>query len=158
MLKDINACLLTSRLLSMVSQIVDGHVDYAQTLRTGIFQISHHGSSDLLKGWEHRPEFPDLDTDEGSIYRSAVGVCDSLDQVLKHYPELEASERQFIVTLTAVTRDTQPRSGGWRWHRWGDYIGTLKPKNEYLYDDTHIDKVYCFHIYEYGKDKYEQSL
>jgi hypothetical protein len=158
MLKDVNACLLTSRILSMISNIVDGHVDYAQTLRSGVFLINHFGSSDLLKCWEHRPEFPDLDTDEGSVYRGAVGVCDNADQVLRHYPELEASERQFIVTLTAVNRDTQPRSGGWRWYKWGAYIGTQNPENDYLYDDTHIDRVYVFHIYEYGKETYEQSL
>ena len=153
MLKDISACLLTSRLLSMISQVVDGHMDYAQSLRTGIFLISHFGSSDLLKGWEHHPEFPDIDTDEGSQYRGSHGVCDNVDQVLKRYPELESSERQFIVTLTAIERGTQPSSGGWRWHKWGDYIGVQKPEHEYIYDDRHIDKVYCFHIYEYGKEK-----
>ena len=158
MLKDISPCLLTSRLLSMVSQVVDGHVDSAQSLRPGIFLISHFGSSDLLKDWEHYPEFPDIDTDEGAQYRGSRGVCDNVDQVLKRYPELEASERQFIVTLTAIERGRQPASGGWRWSKWGAYIGTQNPQHEYLYDDRHIDKVYVFNIYEYGKTQYEQSL
>jgi hypothetical protein len=137
----------------MISQVVDGHVDYAQTLRPGVFQISHFSSNDLLKEWEHYPEFPDVDTDEGSIYRSSRGVCDNVDQVLRLYPELESSERQFIVTLTAIERATQPRSGGWRWSKWGEYIGTQKPENDYIYDDRHIDGVHVFHIYEYGKEK-----
>ena len=152
MLKDINACHLTSKLLSMFSKIIDGHVDSAQPIRTGIFLISHFGSSDILKGWEHYPEFPDIDTDEGSEYRGCHGVCDNVEQVLHRYPELENSERQFIVTLTLIERSRQPASDGWRWHKWGDYIGIQKPEHEYLYDDQHIDKVYVFHIYEYRKE------
>lgn len=31
---------------------------------------------------------------------------------------------------------------------WGAYIGNQNPQHEYIYDDKHIDKVYCYHIYE----------
>jgi hypothetical protein len=46
-----------------------------------------------------------------------------------------------------------PKSG-WRYHKWGDYIGSQNPQSEYLYDDTHIDAVWTFHIYELVEGQY----
>jgi len=78
----------------------------------------------------------------------AYGVCDSVEQLLAACPELEAPGRRFVVTVTPVKRANQPADGGWRWHKWGDYIGTQNPQHEYLYDDVHIDMVLCYHIFE----------
>jgi hypothetical protein len=37
----------------------------------------------------------------------------------------------------------------WRWHKWGEYIGTKNPQHEYLYDeDESIQEVFCYHIYK----------
>lgn len=81
----------------------------------------------------------------GSFY----GVCDDYKQVLKNYKDLvEDKSRNYVIGLSTVTRESQPSEGGWRWHKWGNYIGTQNPQHEYLYDDKHIDKVYCYYIYE----------
>ena len=77
------------------------------------------------------------------------GVCDNYKQVLRKYKDLLSDpSKNFVIMLSTVNRKDQSCQGGWRWHKWGEYIGTQNPQHEYLYDDTHIDRVYCFHIYE----------
>lgn len=77
------------------------------------------------------------------------GVCDDYSQVCENYGALLSDpNKHYVIGLSTVERKNQPSDGGWRWHKWGEYIGNQEPRHEYLYDDTHIDKVYCFHIYE----------
>lgn len=79
----------------------------------------------------------------------ANGVCDDYHQIMEKYKEiLNNPQKNFVIGLSTVKRENQSEDGGWRWHKWGEYIGTQNPKHEYLYDDIHIDKVFCFHIYE----------
>lgn len=77
------------------------------------------------------------------------GVCDNYLQILEKYADLlNNPDKNYVIGLSTVKRENQSPEGGWRWHKWGEYIGTQNPQHEYLYDDTHIDVVYCFHIYE----------
>lgn len=116
-------------------------------LRTGVYLIHHFGCSNFLCGYEDYPEFEG--NDEGyEGYRGPYGVCDSLEQLLEKYPELEADGRKFLVTLHEVKRSEQSPTGGWRWHKWGEYIGTQEPQCEYLYDEPKIESVFVYHIYE----------
>jgi len=118
---------------------VNGNKSEVLELRTGVYQIGDFGSSASFPGYENYP----------NVTVGAYGVCDNITQLLEKCPELEADEnRQFTVTLTPVWKNAQESSGGWRWHKWGDYIGTQDPQHEYLYDEEGIDLVYCFHIYE----------
>ena len=81
--------------------------------------------------------------------RVEYGVCDNYEQVLEKYKYiLNDTNKNYVVGLSTVKRENQSSEGGWRWHKWGEYIGNQNPQHEYLYDDTHIDKVYCYHIYE----------
>jgi hypothetical protein len=60
--------------------------------------------------------------DEGVDY----GVCNNYQQVLDEYKDLlENTSKNYVIGLS-----------------------TVKPQNKYLYDDTQIDKVYCYHICE----------
>lgn len=86
------------------------------------------------------------------------GVCDNAHQVIAYYKPfwgelLRNRGRKFVVFMTPVLRANQERVGGWRWHKWGKYIGTQKPQNEYLYDDKHIDLVFTYNIIEVEKLK-----
>lgn len=117
---------------------LNGNNPTATELRSGVYEIGHFGSSHWPQGYNHYAE-----TTVGPY-----GVCDSAEQLLSKCPELEASDRQFIVTLTPITKATQPPEGGWRWHKWGEYIGTQDPQCEYLHDEPSIEKVCVFHIYE----------
>lgn len=79
---------------------------------------------------------------------SSYGVCDSWMQLVEKYPRLLEDERRFVISVTEIRHEDQPESGGWRWHKWGEYIGEYEPQHEYLYDEKDIDSVWCFHIYE----------
>lgn len=76
------------------------------------------------------------------------GVCDTVDQVVEKWPELLTDPRRFIICFTQIDRADQPEHGGWRWHKWGEYIGTKEPMSEYLADEPEIDSVLCFSIIE----------
>lgn len=77
------------------------------------------------------------------------GVCDNYKQILQHHKDLlNNTNKNYVIILSTIERKNQDPTGGWRWHKWGPYIGTQNPKHEYLYDDTHIDKVYVYTIYE----------
>lgn len=80
---------------------------------------------------------------------SACGVCDSPKQFLRVYgPTLSGPKRKFFVGFVRLLRSEQPESGGWRWCKWGPYIGERKPQREYLHDEPEIDEVYTCHVYE----------
>jgi hypothetical protein len=46
------------------------------------------------------------------------GVCDSPAQFAKKYPAFRGR-----VFMTVVKRADQSSWGGWRWHKWGRYVG-----------------------------------
>ena len=75
------------------------------------------------------------------------GVCDNYQQVLDHIPHLIDSDEKFCVILTPVEKNAQPEDGGWRWSKWGEYIGNQKSSSEYLYYEPDIDLVFVYHIY-----------
>lgn len=104
---------------------------------TNSFSFGHN----ILQPHESYPELGDL---------GPYGVCDNVDQVKKVYADyLNDPFRSFCISLTKVSKAEQSPSGGWRWHKWGDYIGDKNPQCEYLYDEgPEIEEVYCFHIYE----------
>lgn len=119
----------------------------AVRLQQGVYQIGHYGSSAFLAEYEH---YPELTADDSEVYLGPYGVCDGVDNLLAVYPILVESPRQFVVTLKCVRRDlsNKGKGGGWRWHKWGAYIGSLEPTTEYLDDEPEIEQVFCYHIYE----------
>lgn len=81
-------------------------------------------------------------------YQSFYGICDNLEQVLEKYKDkVKDPNKNYIVTLTPVLRSEQPSDYGWRFHKWGEYIGTHDIVYEYLYDQADIDLVYVYHLY-----------
>ena len=117
---------------------ISGRSGDKRELRPGVYQIGHFGSSHFLSNYERYPN-----TSVGSY-----GVCDSLENLLEKCPELEAPGREFVVTLTPIRKADEPANGGWRWHKWGEYIGAQEPQCEYIHDEPVIEQVFCFHIYE----------
>lgn len=52
------------------------------------------------------------------------------------------SNYQFILLLTPIINNHDTSLwGGWRWHKWGEYIGKHNPQYEYLDHETGIDYV-----------------
>lgn len=74
------------------------------------------------------------------------GVADNYQQVIDKY-SLDTVDVPLVLFITEVRKDEQYESGGWRWHKWGEYIGDQEPTREYLYDEPHIESVVCFRIY-----------
>lgn len=83
----------------------------------------------------------------GDIHHSEYGLCDNADQILKKWGHLEAGKQRHFITMTPIYREFEPSSGGFRFHKWGEYIGEHELEYEYLVDQTDIDVIYSFHIH-----------
>jgi len=138
----------TARILALLSQDAvlpglvqnGGGVDFVE-LHPGIYLIGHFNGGHMFPK-DQFDEYPD------GLTHGSYGVCDGVKNLLDKMPELAESEREFVVTLTRVRRDEQPDEGGWRWHKWGEYIGAHDPQCEYLYDEDDIEEVFCYHVFE----------
>lgn len=80
------------------------------------------------------------------------GVADNASQVIEYFHKLEKERNidfgKCIICLHPITKKYQPEDGGWRWHKWGPYIGKKNPQCEYIYDeDDTINFVWCYHLY-----------
>ena len=78
------------------------------------------------------------------------GVCDNYEQILERVEKINyylESDKKFCIVITPIEKSRQPAMGGWRWHKWGAYIGDQDSTSEYLYDEPNIEKVYVYHIY-----------
>ena len=64
---------------------------------------------------------------------------------------LNDSEDGFAVFFYKIEKE--PGEGGWRWHKWGPYIGKHDVQHEYLADEDLSDIgqefVYIFHLYQF---------
>lgn len=90
---------------------------------------------------------------------SRYGVCDHLGQLLRACPMLEESQdREFLITGMVIMKEDEPERDGWRWCKWGPYIGDKESKADYLYDEPEIDLVVCYHIYERRTPASEAAL
>ena len=76
------------------------------------------------------------------------GVCDSPDQFIDRYEKgLEEDPRRLFVTFYRVAKANEPPKYGWRWRKWGPYIGDKTPQHEYLAEeDESFVSIYCYHV------------
>lgn len=112
----------------------------------------------LLNDVEKYPEFGQdyhdiVPKDEyGDKYFNCYGVCDSPQQFTDLFAsKLNSDSRKFVVAFTHIEKDesNKYKGGGWRWHKWGPYVGTGTPTCEYLDDEEKFDDgVYVYRIYE----------
>jgi hypothetical protein len=109
----------------------------------GVYERPDFGGSNFLPDYEQFNYDP-----ENQLSIGEYGVCDNIQQILEQCPELENDlDRQFVITVTPVLKKNQSNRGGWRWHKWGEYIGNKVPQCEYLFDEPEIDGVLVYHIY-----------
>lgn len=83
--------------------------------------------------------------DADNFASSPYGVCDSLAQLKRTdvWKEIVTDERPMAVILVPIRKSNQ-NERGWRWEKWGDYIGQQQPMCDYLYDEPTIELVYRF--------------
>ena len=102
-------------------------------------------------------KYEDLFPIIGNIYRSdwlnSYGVSPNLETIESIVcARLENEKDTYVVTALHVLKDPNNygKGGGWRWHKWGEYIGTdpkVQPTTEYLdNEDGFKDGVWCYHI------------
>lgn len=90
------------------------------------------------------------------VMDNQYGVADNIEQIKEHYKEwFEKSDWVIAITPVYQEKENAGKGGGWRWHKWGDYIGKLDPQHEYLDDEDFGDDwqgyVLCYHIYPVKK-------
>lgn len=91
----------------------------------------------------------DRDSEYSDHSRSYYGVADNLDQIKSLYADLiHSEESNVVISLAKIEKVEEPEEGGWRWHKWGEYIGTQSPQCEYLYDEPEIESIYVFHVHK----------
>ena len=95
-------------------------------------------------------EYVDFLEYKGKIFMShPYGVCDNWEQIFEREPDIKYykdSKEKFVIFLCKHTKSQQPQHGGWRWHKWGEYIGDQNPQCEYLKDEPEIEYIYTYHI------------
>ena len=89
--------------------------------------------------------------------RAPYGVCDSVAQIKDVYKSLIDSDKPIVISLREVRKCDQPDKDGWRWHKWGKYIGTQERTTEYLADEPNIESVYIYHVHAL-RPKLEKSI
>lgn len=143
-------------ILALISG-VNGRTADDHLIEEGFMEISHF-SGDMLVWGRNAPEmymgWPYLGgickAPDGSALNS-YGVCDSPKQFVDRYKDALAADpvRTFFTTFTHIRKNPSNRGqgGGWRWHKWGPYIGEGTPGCEYLDDeDGFAGGVYVYHV------------
>jgi hypothetical protein len=133
---------LTEPVMTCVLRAI-GEGGTERRLQEGLIEIPHFSPEHtycVLDNW-------DVDDIDGELY----GVSDTAQQALDYAQRLVGDDpRKFCVFVTHIVKDPSKRGrgGGWRWHKWGEYIGNDEPKAEYLDDEEGFDEgVYVFGIH-----------
>lgn len=131
------------QLLNMIASINGGSAGH-DCVDTGIYQIGHFSFDMCLKAGGYKVnDYPTLEN------IGCYGVCDHYSQILDQEPLIQQSpDRKFVIAVSPIVKANQEPSGGWRWHKWGEYIGKHNPQHEYLYNEPDINLVYVYHVYE----------
>lgn len=125
---------------------------------TGIYQSSFafnfpHIEFEEFKDMLNVPFEQCYDLFKPTYHKSQYGVADSIEQIKQYFKEeIEDPNRKYFIECTPVhqEKENKGKGGGWRWHKWGEYIGVLDSKCEYLDDEEFGEEfkyVICFHIY-----------
>jgi hypothetical protein len=142
----VDTTIVIDTLAAKIAAMVNTKNTGFKRLEKGIYEIGHFSLNHcLIVKYESYPNIEDL---SDNVYFGEFGVCDNYKQILEQCPGLITSDRKFIISVTPILKKEQSDWGGWRWHKWGEYIGNQKPTTEYIYDEPEIEKVYVYHIYE----------
>lgn len=77
----------------------------------------------------------------GNDFDNEFYLGKSLVKMIELYPEYK------LVLLMTPHMNTKDCSwGGWRWHKWGEYIGVHEPQHEYLSYEKGIDYVLSYDL------------
>lgn len=83
--------------------------------------------------------------------RDSRGLCDSWEDVIENYPELEDENREFCVTMNYVSKETMDMSY-WESDDYGHYYG----KADSVYENE--NGVFMFKIHEFVTETSEEKI
>jgi len=118
---------------------VEGKSDKIENTSTGIYHLNHFNFRDDVNLQEtYINEYPEI-----------TGVCDTPEQALeKNSTLIMDTDNQYCICYVKIVKSEEPAQGGWRWKKWGKYIGNKNPQHEYLYDEgEEFEVIYWFAIY-----------
>lgn len=120
------------------------------TYEPGVYEFRDFQSYNFVG----RPKQYYYESDDGFEW-SISGVCDNYNQVKEVYDELLSNEtKKYIIVLYKFQQKFEPVRWGWRWKKFGNYIGKHNIQHKYLYDedlsDINQDYIYCFRILRVG--------
>lgn len=138
------------------------HEIFAPTEYTGVYWCSHGPIDSWCKQhqvygspgfWKHLTSIPRDNLPEYIAYENnawTYGVADNLEQVVNFYNKNEDGyfKGNHVIFCGKVVKNPDEPCSGWRWHKWGPYIGTQNPKCEYINDEPEITEVIVFSIYK----------
>jgi len=132
-------------------------------LETGIYRCAFDHNFceeefiEKLDGWNINKELMSqspLPDDFNEHYINQYGVADNVEQIKEFYAKQIADpDNAYVIAVTPVFQDLENKwkGGGWRWSKWGEYIGKLEPQCEYLDDEDFgpdFKYILCFHLYK----------
>ncbi len=129
-----------------VRWITNRHKNYSvDTYKTGIYTPKYNHENNLINAHNNLTVACEsyFNFESGNSY----GVCDNVQNFLEVFDEeLKSIKEEVFVILTPIFRKCQPEYGGWRWHKWGPYIGNHDQQHEYLYHES-IDVIWIYQIF-----------
>lgn len=136
---------ITRAIAAMVGYEAD-----ARRVSTGVFEIGHFSFDTLLSkrgGNLHEEDDWESYARELPADIPCYGVCDSIEQFMADFgAALQSDSREYCMSFTHIAKDPEP--GGWRWHKWGPYVGKGTRTAEYLADEQGFeDGVWVFRIF-----------
>lgn len=76
------------------------------------------------------------------------------EDLVDYMNEFKDQPLEFVILLTPIVNHHDPSNwGGWRWHKWGEYIGQHTPACEYLDHEIGIDFVFVWELYPVMKNE-----
>lgn len=97
--------------------------------------------------WEYNLEL--LTGYKVNKFKCIYGVCDNASQAIEYCNKnvLSNKDKNYILIMTPILKRNEGEYG-WRWHKWGSYIGVQNPQHEYISEEENIDMVYVFELKE----------
>lgn len=122
--------------------------DVATPISKGVYEYCNCNTSELLENLSIKYDEHLYIVEKDGNYFRLYGVCDDYKQIIGYHTWLEKDKDKYVIILYKIEKNKQPSIGGWRWHKWGEYIGTQVSTHEYIYDEPNIDFVYVYQIYK----------
>lgn len=130
---------------ALVAMMGDGRTE--RVIERGLIEHRHH-NPELTWALDTRWTRMD-DLDAACLPLGSYGVGDSPEQIMGRYRDiLERAPEPICISVVHVLKNPAEPGAGWRWRKWGEYIGEGTPTVEYLNDEPGFaDGVWVYSVF-----------